>query len=60
VDGNVTLGVAAWIIGGLMITPCVYMFSRFAAQYEKMHGFVDYAEAIVGGGTGIWRVGFSR
>jgi len=48
VDGNVTLGVVAWIIGGLMIAPCVYMFSQFAARYEKMHGFVDYAEAIVG------------
>jgi APA family basic amino acid/polyamine antiporter len=48
VDGNVTLGVAAWVIGGLMIAPCVFMFSKFAARYEKMHGFVDYAEAIVG------------
>jgi len=48
VDGNVTLGVAAWVIGGLMIAPCVFMFSQFAARYEKMHGFVDYAEAIVG------------
>ena len=48
VDGNVTLGVTAWVIGGLMIAPCVYMFSIFAGRYEKMHGFVDYAEAIVG------------
>ena len=48
VDGNITLGVAAWVIGGLMIAPCVFMFSRFAARYENMHGFVDYAEAIVG------------
>jgi len=48
VDGNISLGVAAWVIGGLMIAPCVFMFSQFAARYEKMHGFVDYAEAIVG------------
>ncbi|MCL2363041.1 MAG: APC family permease [Defluviitaleaceae bacterium] len=48
VDGNVGLGVMAWVIGGLMIAPCVFMFSQFAARYEKMHGFVDYAEAIVG------------
>ncbi|MCL2605259.1 MAG: APC family permease [Defluviitaleaceae bacterium] len=48
VGGNVTLGVAAWVVGGLMIAPCVYMFSVFAGRYEKMHGFVDYAEAIVG------------
>jgi len=52
VDGHVTFGVMAWVIGGLMIAPCVYMFSRFAGQYEKMHGFVDYAEAIVGKGYG--------
>jgi len=47
-DGSVPLGVAAWVIGGLMIAPCVFMFSQFAARYEKMHGFVDYSEAIVG------------
>jgi len=48
VGGDVRLGVLAWIIGGVMISTCVYMFSIFAGQYEKIHGFVDYAEAIVG------------
>jgi len=48
VDGHVGLGVAAWVIGGLMIAPCVYMFSVFAGKYEKIHGFVDYSEVIVG------------
>jgi len=48
VGGNVPLGTAAWIIGGLMIAPCVYMFSVFAGKYEKIHGFVDYSEVIVG------------
>ncbi|MCL2220942.1 MAG: APC family permease [Oscillospiraceae bacterium] len=48
VGGNVPLGAAAWIIGGLMIAPCVYMFSVFAGKYEKIHGFVDYSEVIVG------------
>jgi len=46
--GDIRLGVLAWIIGGVMISTCVYMFSIFAGQYEKIHGFVDYAEAIVG------------
>jgi len=46
--GDIRLGVLAWIIGGVMISTCVYMFSIFAGQYEKVHGFVDYAEAIVG------------
>jgi len=48
VGGDIRLGVLAWIIGGVMISTCVYMFSVFAGQYEKIHGFVDYAEAIVG------------
>ncbi|MCL2841234.1 MAG: APC family permease [Defluviitaleaceae bacterium] len=48
VGGNVGLGIAAWVIGGLMIAPCVYMFSIFAGRYEKIHGFVDYSEVIVG------------
>ena len=48
VGGNVPLGALAWIIGGLMIAPCVYMFSVFAGKYEKIHGFVDYSEVIVG------------
>ena len=48
VDGNIPLGALAWVIGGLMIAPCVYMFSVFAGKYEKIHGFVDYSEVIVG------------
>jgi len=48
VGGSVPLGVVAWVIGGLMIAPCVYMFSVFAGKYEKIHGFVDYSEVIVG------------
>jgi len=48
VGGDIRLGVLAWIIGGVMISTCVYMFSVFAGRYEKIHGFVDYSEAIVG------------
>ena len=48
VGGNVRIGVLAWIIGGLTIATCVYMFSVLAAKYEHIHGFVDYCEAIVG------------
>jgi len=46
--GDIRLGVLAWIIGGVMISTCVYMFSILAGRYEKIHGFVDYSEAIVG------------
>ena len=48
VGGDIRLGVLAWVIGGVMISICVYMFSIYAGLYEKIHGFVDYAEAIVG------------
>ena len=48
VGGNVNLGILAWVIGGLMIAPSVYMFSILASKYEHIHGFVDYSEALVG------------
>ena len=46
--GNMWLGVLAWVVGGFVIATCVYMFAIMAARYEKIHGMVDYAEAIVG------------
>jgi len=46
--GDMWAGVMAWIVGGIMVATCVYMFSVLAAKYEKIHGMVDYAEAIVG------------
>jgi len=46
--GDLWTGVLAWVIGGLVISTCVYMFSVLSAKYEKVHGMVDYAEVIVG------------
>jgi len=46
--GDIWTGVLAWVVGGIMVATCVYMFSVMAARYEKVHGMVDYAEAIVG------------
>ena len=48
VGGSTFYGTVAWIVGGLMISPIVLMFGILAAKYEKIHGFVDYSEAIVG------------
>ena len=48
VGGDVSRGMLAWIVGGLMIAPSVYMFSVMASKYEHIHGFVDYSEALVG------------
>ena len=46
--GSLGQGVLAWLIGGITIASCVYMFSICAARYEKVHGMVDYAEEILG------------
>ena len=47
-NGDMARGVMAWVVGGIMVATCVYMFSVLASKYEKIHGMVDYAEAIVG------------
>lgn len=46
--GNLPIGILAWIIGGLVMLACIYMFSILARKYEKINGIVDYAETIVG------------
>lgn len=47
-DGNMPLGILAWLIGGAVMVICALTFSGLAAQYEKVNGVVDYAEAVVG------------
>ena len=46
--GNVWLGILAWLIGGMVMIICTFVFAIFATKYEKVNGVVDYAEAIVG------------
>ena len=47
-DGRMWVGVLAWVVGGAVIATCVYMFAIMANRYERIHGMVDYADAIVG------------
>lgn len=47
-DGNMPLGIIAWLIGGVIMLICTLTFSNLASQYEKVNGVVDYAEATVG------------
>ena len=47
-NGDMPLGVLAWIIGGAVMIFCVLAFCVMAQQYEKVNGLVDYAEATVG------------
>lgn len=46
--GNMPLGIAAWVIVGLIMIICSYSFATMATKYEKVNGVVDYAEMAVG------------
>lgn len=47
-QGNMPLGILAWIIGGIIMLVCSINFSTFATHFEKVNGVVDYAEDVVG------------
>ena len=49
-EGNMPLGILAWVIGGLVITGCATTFAVMASKYEHCGGPVDYAEATCGKG----------
>lgn len=46
--GSITTGILAWVLGGIIMLCCGYVFVQLAARYEKSGGFVDYAEAACG------------
>lgn len=46
--GNLTLGIIAWVIGGLIMICCAYTFAVMATKYQYVNGVVDYAEATMG------------
>ena len=46
--GNMPLGILAWLIVGLVMIVCAYVFAVMATRYERVNGVVDYAEATVG------------
>ncbi len=47
-NGDLTLGIIAWLIGGAIMVICAYTFAVLAARYENVNGIVDYAEAAAG------------
>ncbi len=47
-DGNMPMGIAAWVITGLIMLICSAQFAVMATKYEKVNGVVDYAEATCG------------
>ncbi len=47
-EGDMPMGIIAWVIGGFVMICCVLAFCVMAQRYEKVNGLVDYAEATVG------------
>lgn len=47
-DGNVALGVLAWVIGGINMLICALTFAVLASKHGKINGLIDYSEATVG------------
>ncbi len=47
-NGDMPMGILAWIIGGIIMIFCVLAFCVMAQRYEKVNGLVDYAEATIG------------
>ncbi len=47
-EGDMPMGIIAWIIGGLVMVCSILAFCVMAQQYEKVNGLVDYAEATIG------------
>jgi len=47
-EGDMPLGILAWLIGGAVMVVCASTFAGFATKYEKVNGLIDYAEATVG------------
>ncbi len=56
--GNMPIGIAAWIITGLLMIICSCQFAVMATKYEKVSGVVDYAEATCGEGYGYYLAWF--
>lgn len=50
--GKTSLGILAWLIGGIIMVSCAYVFGVLASRYEKCNGIVDYAEQACGQGYG--------
>ncbi len=46
--GNMPMGIIAWLVVGLIMIICSYIFATMATRYERVNGLVDYAEATCG------------
>lgn len=46
--GNLSLGILAWVLGGIIMLSCAYTFSIMAQKYNCVNGLVDYAYVTLG------------
>ncbi len=46
--GDLPLGILAWVIGGVIMLVCSYVFAVMATKYEYVNGVVDYSEVTLG------------
>lgn len=56
--GSMPIGIAAWLITGLLMIICSAQFAVMATKYEKVSGVVDYAEATCGKGYAYYLAWF--
>jgi len=59
-NGNIYVGLAAWIIGAVGMIFGAQVFGIFAQRFEKSNGIVDYTEALLGEKAGYlagWFIG---
>ena len=47
-NGDLPMGILAWVIGGLIMVFCACAFAVMATKYEYAGGLVDYADVTVG------------
>ncbi|MBE7080833.1 MAG: amino acid permease [Clostridiales bacterium] len=56
--GNLSLGIVAWLVSGLIMITCSAQFAVMATKYQKINGVVDYAEATCGKGYAYYLAWF--
>lgn len=56
--GDMPLGIAAWIITGVLMIVCSLQFASMATKYQKVSGVVDYAEMTCGKGYAYYLAWF--
>ena len=47
-NGNISIGILAWILGGIVMLNCVLAFSNIASKYSEANGVIGYAQIMVG------------